>query len=76
MVMLTNAFKLKGIQIKSGELTFADSAVIADYAKDAVSALCAMGIVNGVSDTQFDPLGTATRAQAAKVVYGFLQYAE
>ena len=76
MVMLANAFKLKGIQIKSGELTFADGAVIADYAKDAVSALCAMGIVNGVSDTQFDPLGTATRAQAAKVVYGFLQYAE
>ena len=51
-------------------------AAIADYAKDAVSALCAMGIVNGVSDTQFDPLGTATRAQAAKVVYGFLRYAE
>ena len=43
-----------------------------DYALDAVAALYKMGIVNGVSETEFAPLDGATRAQAAKIVYGVL----
>lgn len=54
------------------ELTFDDKAQISDYALDAVATLYKMGIVNGVSETEFAPLGGATRAQAAKIVYGVL----
>ena len=38
----------------------------------SVAALYKMGIVNGVSETEFAPLDGATRAQAAKIVYGVL----
>lgn len=72
VVMTYNALKLKNAQLPAGELKFADSADIADYAKTAVGTLSKLGIVNGVSETEFAPLGTATRAQAAKVVYGIL----
>jgi hypothetical protein len=48
---------------------FTDSANIADYARDSVEALCKSGIVNGMGDGRFEPIGQATRAQAAKVIY-------
>ena len=54
------------------EPTFDDMGQISDYALDAVAALYKMGIVNGVSETEFAPLDGATRAQAAKIVYGVL----
>ena len=73
MVILYNALEKSGAELPDGELTFEDSNMIADYATDAVAALYEMGIINGVSETMFDPLAGATRAQAAKVVYGFLQ---
>ncbi len=73
VVMLYNALTASGAQLATGEATFADDHKIADYAKTAVNALYTMGVVNGVSDTEFDPLGIASRAQAAKVVYGVLK---
>ncbi len=76
VVMLYNALKYKNADITIKPLDFADSDKIADYAKEAVSALYGMGAVNGVSATEFDPLGTATRAQAAKVIYGVISHLE
>jgi len=32
-----------------------------------------MGVVNGISEKEFQPLGYATRAQAAKIIYGVLE---
>ena len=52
---------------------FADYDNISDYAKEAVGALAAKGIINGVSDTMFAPKATATRAQAAKLVYAIIK---
>ena len=52
---------------------FEDKEKIADYAKESVAALYDMGIINGVSATEFDPLSQATRAQAAKIIYGVLK---
>ena len=72
MVMLYNAFRMKNIEMPTAELTFSDSASIAEYAAPAVAALYELGIINGVSETEFDPLGTATRAQAAKIIYEFI----
>ncbi len=51
---------------------FADDGDIADYAKDAVYSLAEMSIVNGVGDNMFAPFGAATRAMAAKVIYGMI----
>lgn len=73
-VMLYNALKMKNAEITAKELTFEDETEISEYAKEAVKALYGMGAVNGVSETAFEPKGNATRAQAAKVVYGVLEF--
>jgi len=52
--------------------SFGDDAEISDYAKDAVYGLVKMGIVNGVGNNMFAPRGNATRAMAAKVIFGML----
>lgn len=74
VVMLCNALHGLNITVPNGSAVFADRDKIADYAVEAVEALHEMGIVNGVSETEFDALGTATRAQAAKIVHEFLKY--
>ncbi len=51
---------------------FADDYDIADYAKSAVYAMRALGIIDGVGDNLFMPKATATRAQAAKIIYGLI----
>jgi hypothetical protein len=47
--------------------------MIAPYAYDAVASLYEAGIINGVSETEINPIGNASRAQAAKIVYGMLK---
>ena len=49
--------------------SFSDGSQIAEYAKEAVDALCGYGVMNGVSETEFAPEEHATRAMAAKVIY-------
>jgi len=48
---------------------FSDDASIPLYAKEAVYALSANGIINGMGDGSFAPLDEATRAQTAKIIY-------
>lgn len=50
-------------------VSFADEQNISDYAKEAVNALYEAGGINGVGDNVFEPKGTATRAQAAVMIY-------
>ena len=54
-------------------MEFSDDEMISDYAKDAVYALRGAGVIKGVSDLEFAPLANATRAQAAKMIYGLLE---
>ena len=60
----------------SGEaqITFTDENLIADYSKEAVRALASNKIINGRNDGSFDPQGYATRAEAAKMLYGVLEF--
>jgi len=51
---------------------FNDELAIASYAKEAVAAMHKAGIINGVGNDKFDPKGTATRAQAAVILYQLL----
>lgn len=55
------------------QIVFTDGEKIADYAKDAVTALQRAGIVNGYETGAFGPDGNATRAESAKIIYGLLQ---
>lgn len=71
-VMLYRALLARNANVSVTDVTFGDKDSISDYATDAVSALTNLGAINGVGDNRFDPLGYATRAQAAKVIYGIL----
>jgi len=48
---------------------FPDHNLIADYAKDAVYAMKAAGVINGTGFGTFAPKAYCTRAQAAKIIY-------
>lgn len=51
------------------ELSFSDADNISNYAMPAVCYLSGKGIISGMGDNKFVPLGTATRAQAAQMLY-------
>ncbi len=48
---------------------FADDGDIDSYARTAVYYLKSAGIINGVDELHFNPKGTATRAEAAQILY-------
>ncbi len=53
---------------------FEDKDDVSDYAKEAVAFLYNKGIINGVSESEFAPLASATRAETAKMVWRALEY--
>ncbi len=53
----------------TASVSFADNGEISDYAKDGVTRLSAAGVLSGMGDGTFKPLGNLTRAQAAKILY-------
>lgn len=60
----------RAMNIASGEMhEFTDSADISDYAAEAVSALYNMSIIGGYPDGSFSPKASASRAEAAKMLY-------
>ena len=68
-VMLKNALEVRKVIYEEGILNFTDSAEILDYAHTSVKVLVGMKIINGYEDNTFRPIGLATRAEAAKVIY-------
>ena len=59
-----------------GAMVFSDADQIADYAYDYVLSFVGMSIVNGYEDGTFKPTANATRAEAAKIIYGVAQLAD
>lgn len=72
-VILYNILKDKNLT-DAGGIDFADSDAISDYAVKAVNALSGSGIINGVGDNMFNPLGKLTRAEAAKLIFESIKY--
>jgi hypothetical protein len=75
-VLLLRTKEMKGGSLVSDfsrETIFTDENQISDYAKEAVNKLVADGILNGKGEDRFDPKGTTTRGEAAKVVAMMLQ---
>lgn len=52
---------------------FSDDANMAEYAKKAVYALKNAGVISGTGDNTFEPNASATRAQAAKMIFEIMQ---
>ena len=65
---------LKQIGIEAGpsKTVFADDSAIAGYAKESVYYCASLGLVNGVGNNMFDPIGVATRSQLAKILVNML----
>lgn len=63
---LTSLNKIGGDLLKAD---FADYDEISDYAKAAVDSLSVEGIINGKDENRFSPADSATRAEAAVIIY-------
>lgn len=69
-VFAKRALEAAGIDPSAGLTSvFSDAADISDYAYDAVDYMTGVGVINGMGDGTFMPRATATRAQAAVVIY-------
>lgn len=77
-VFVFRAAKARGIILAepTDPPEFSDKDGIEPYSKDAVSVLYSEGIINGVGENTFMPLGNATRAMVAKVIDKLLQKGE
>jgi len=71
-VMTYRAAVMKGLLVQAAELNCADRDAISDYAREAVASMQKLGIINGMGDNRFEPLLNATRAQAAKIIFGIM----
>ena len=58
------------------DFSFKDADSIPDYAKEAVSYLTTRGIVSGMEDGSFSGRESASRAQAAQMIYNVLKSME
>ncbi len=74
--MATILYRAINMTSDKAEINFTDNDNIAEYAKDAVAELVGLGIMNGYEDGSFKPRGSATRAEAAKVIWGIYNLAK
>lgn len=70
-VMTARAIEKKSVVLSKLKdyIAFSDETVIADYAFENIKVLYEAGIINGKGSNMFEPLGNATRAEAAKIIY-------
>ena len=70
--VIYRAFTAKLQEASNEQLTFADSAEVADWAKGPVAALVENGVINGYEGNVFKPKNQLTRAETAKMLVSFL----
>ncbi len=75
-VMIFNAMKLNGYKAVGGVNAFNDKDACASYAVAPIGELSHLGIVTGVGENTFNPMGIATRAEAAVIINRALKYLE
>ncbi|MDO4481818.1 MAG: S-layer homology domain-containing protein [Bacillota bacterium] len=70
-VMLCNYYNYKGLAWEQPEksLAFPDNSKMSDWAVPSIKKVVNEGIMSGRTDGTFDPLGNATRGEAAKIIY-------
>ena len=68
--MVTMLFRYSGEQAPSGTLDmFSDAAQVSEYARGPVLWAVRSGIVGGMGDGTFQPQGSATRGQLARILH-------
>ena len=72
-VMCYRAIKAAGITLTATRDAHQFTDAISDYAQEAISAMYAAELINGYSETEFNAGGTATRAEAAMILYNVVQ---
>ncbi|MGO4500958.1 S-layer homology domain-containing protein [Paenibacillus sp. 2RAB27] len=78
-VMITRAmtFAGKSVAVDLKQLVkFTDSKSLSTWSQNAVAEAVSAGIVNGVTETEFVPAASATRAEAAVMLKRFLQFVQ
>ena len=72
-VICVRAAEFLGLSLPKnvGEAEFTDRAEISGYALQSVKTMQQAGILNGRESGSFAPRQSATRAEAAKIIYGF-----
>ena len=72
-VMMVRYAEKFGIELKAEEnIKFADEAMIAGYAKEAVNTVSAAGLMVGMDENSFSPKTDVTRAQGAAILSRFM----
>ena len=66
-------YRYMGISADTNAKSFADSASISGYAKEAVGTLSSKGIINGYPDNSFKSKNTVTRAETASILYNITE---
>ncbi len=75
-VMLYRYAEYRGMDLSAAaELTFADAGAVSGYAMEAMEWACGSALIQGKGANQLDPLGQATRAEAAAILERFIQRA-
>ncbi len=77
MVIVQRGLAYVNAEYEKGEGTeldaFSDNALVAEYATEALSSMVKSGIILGNADGTVNPLGNASRAEAAMVMYRIMQ---
>lgn len=71
-VMVYRFMKNSSLKLSDSSHNFNDHEFISDYAKSAIEVLSGNGVINGTGDNKFNPLGTATRAEASQLIFNIL----
>lgn len=77
-VLVSRAMEAQGKKLENlrDPLVFADSNDIDSYALESINSLCSAKILNGNDKGEFLPKNSATRAEAAVIIYGLVKYNE
>ena len=73
MVIVYRAMQKLGVELEIADVEYADFSDVADYAKEAVSALISSGLVNG-KNGKIAPTDYTTRAEVAVLIKRILDY--
>ena len=73
--MIVNYAKFAGLKLtdKVSEISFADSNNISGWAAEEVSIAQKAGLIQGKERNNFDPQGTATRAEVAVILQRLIE---
>ncbi|MBQ9986396.1 MAG: S-layer homology domain-containing protein, partial [Oscillospiraceae bacterium] len=73
MTIVYRALQALEVKLETGDIEYSDFASVAEYAKDAVKALIASGLVNGKGG-KIAPTDNTTRAEVAVLIKRILDY--